>query len=279
MKKNSRSAFFNIIIIIAVVVSVAAFAAETTLVADSMRYDPRTGEIVATGNVRVVSPDGEVTGDAGRGSAAGNDFEIRGNVRGHYNDAGGVIKFSCASATVKGRDKSSRVVTASGDVRLTKGRDSLAASVVVWGEGADRYSAAGGVIGDFGAYSIDADVVSRDAENFHAAEVREFHERGRKITISASRADGIIKNGEVAELTAEGGVVITMPGKNGVITRATGGKCIYSLARGTVVLTRNAMITQTGRVLRSDHIVYFLDTGRIDAQGSPSITFDSNRGK
>ena len=94
--------------------------------------------------------------------------------------------------------------------------------------------------------------------------------------MSASRVEGILKGDEVAEMTAEGDVVITMPDKDGVMTRAAGNKGIYSLARGTVVLSGGATITQTGRVLNSDSIVYFLDTGHMDAHGSPSLIFETD---
>ncbi|MDR3076484.1 MAG: hypothetical protein LBU26_04205 [Synergistaceae bacterium] len=255
-------------------------AAETTLVADSMRYDTNSAVITATGNVHIASPDGEVFGDAGSGEAGGGHFEMRGNVRGHYKDTdGGVVNFSCASAAVDGRDEASRVVTASGDVKLSKNNDKLSADVIVWHSGAEMYSASGRVLGEFETYSIDADAVSRDVDTFSAQTVRKFYERGRKMTMTASRADGIIKNNEVTEMTAEGGVVITMPDKDGVMTRATGRKGIYSIDKGTVVLSGNATVTQPGRVLHSENIVYFLGTGHIDAQGSPSLTLETNRDK
>jgi len=256
----------------------AATAAEVTLVADSMRYDPNTGVITAAGNVHVTNPDGEVFGDTGSGDSEGNNLEMHGNVRGHYKDQdGGVINFSCDSVVIVGRDNSNRVITATGNVDLSKGADKMSADTVVWHTGAPVYRASGKVLGEFGAYSIDADDISRDADAFFARNVRRFYERTRRITMSASKADGIIQGDEVAEMTAEGNVVITMPDSEGTMTRATGRKGIYSQARGTVVLSGGATITQTGRLLTSDNIVYFLDTGNIDAQGNPSITFETDR--
>jgi len=258
--------------------AVTAIAAETILVADSMRYDPNTGLITATGNVRITNPDGEVFGDNVSGYSDADNIEMHGNVRGHYKDRdGGVLNFSCASAEIVGRDSSNRVITAKGGVNLSKGNDTLSASTVVWHSRAPRYSASGGVLGEFAAYSIDADDASREEDAFSAQNVRRFYERTRNITISASRIDGIIKDEEVVEMTAGGGVVITMRDRNGVMTRAIGARGIYSVARGTVVLSGGATITQTGRVLNSDEIVYFLDTGHIDAQGSPSIIFETDR--
>ena len=267
-------------LIIAVVLfaAVTAVAAQTTLVADSMRYDPNTGFIAAEGNVHIANPDGEVFGDFGSGYSDGNNIEMHGNVRGHFKDEdGGEFNFSCEWIEIEGNDNSNRVITATGDVKLSRGNDALSANQVIWHAGAARYSASGGVSGEFAAYSIDADDVSRDEGVFYARNVRRFYERTRNVTISASRFNGILRGDDVVEMTAEGGVVITARDSDGAITRATGAKGIYSVARGTVVLSGGATITQTGRVLNSEEIVYFLDTGQIDAQGSPSIIFETDR--
>jgi lipopolysaccharide transport protein LptA len=282
MKKQfpAKRTLIAIFVLAATCAAAATLADEATLVADSMRYDPNTETIAATGNVHITNPDGEIFGDAGSGSTKGDDFEIRGNVKGHYKDKdGGIVNFSCAAARVVGPDNTSRVITASGDVKLSKGKDNLSASVVVWHTGIEKYSAEGNVIGNFEAYSIDADIASRDVEQFSATAVRKFYDNNRKTTMSASRVDGTIKNNEFTEMIAEGNVVVTMPDREGVMTRATGNKGIYSLDKGTVVLNGNASIRQTGRVLHSGSVVYFLDTGHIDAQGNPSVTFETDRKK
>ena len=105
------------VVIFTLFAAFAAIAGETTLVADSMRYDPNTGVIIATGNVHVTNPDGEVFGDTGVGDSDGSGIEMHGNVRGHYRDRdGGVIIFSCESVGITGHDSSSRVITATGGV-------------------------------------------------------------------------------------------------------------------------------------------------------------------
>ena len=255
----------------------AALPEEAVLVADSMKYDPGNGIITASGNVHIANPDGEIFGDRGSGTVAGDNFEIHGNVRGNFKQEDGrIVKITCKSATLSGPN-GDRVVTASGGVRLTRGEESLTAEVVVWSTGTDRYSADGNVLSSFGTYAIDADVVSRDMDRFSARTVRRFSEKRRNIVMSADSAEGAIKNEEVTEMTATGNVDVTMPDKDGVMTRATGNKVVYSVERGTMVLTGNAIVAQTGRRLRSESIVYFLDTGHIDANGSPSLTFETRQ--
>jgi lipopolysaccharide transport protein LptA len=98
--------------------------------------------------------------------------------------------------------------------------------------------------------------------------------------MSAAHAEGLMNgNNEVTELTADGDVVVTMPDRKGVLTRATGRKGVYSMARGTIVLSGRATLTQAGRVLNSENIVYFIESGRVDALGSPSLTFETDREK
>jgi lipopolysaccharide export system protein LptA len=253
-------------------------ADEATITADSMRYDPNTGNVTATGSVHLISSDGEVFGDSGLGSVNGDNFEIHGNVRGRFTKDGKTVDIVCASATLRGTDDTGRVIAASGGVKINRGNETLTADAVTWDVSIEKYSASGGVLALFEAYSIDADAVSRDQRVFEALTVRKFSEHARKVDISAAHAEGLLNdNNEVTEMTADGGVTVTMPDKKGVVTRATGRKGVYSLARGTMVLSGRARLTQAGRVLNSENIVYFIESGRMDALGSPSLTFETDR--
>jgi lipopolysaccharide transport protein LptA len=262
------------------VIAGAISAEQATMVADSMRYDPAASVITASGSVHVTHPDGEIFGDNGSGSVDGRNFEIHGGVRGNFKDKDGVpVNIQCADAYLNTGDDDTHTLTAKGSATLTKRAEKLSADSIIWNSSGDRYSALGGVMGDFETYAVDADVVSRDAQIFYARAVRKFYEKARKITMSADKADGVIVNERISELVATGGVVITAPDKNGNMTRATGGKSVYSLDKGTVVVTGRATITQTGRKLNSERIVYYVDTGRIDATGNPALTFETERGK
>ena len=281
IKRVLTMSFTGVILLLAVLGG-AAFTAgnEATITADSMRYDPSTGNITATGSVHLTNSDGEVFGDRGLGSVSGDNFEIHGNVRGRFTNGGKTVEIVCASAALRGTDDTGRAVTASGDVKIIRGRENLTADTVTWDVSVEKYSASGNVLAVFEAYSIDADAVSRDKHIFEARTIRKFSEHARKIDMSASHAEGLLNdNNEVTELTADGDVEVTMPDKKGVVTRATGRKGIYSLARGTVVLSGRARLTQAGRVLNSENIVYFIESGRVDALGSPSLTFETDRKK
>jgi lipopolysaccharide transport protein LptA len=275
------SKFKNVLAAALVLAVAGAISAEQAMmVADSMRYDPAASVITASGNVHITHPDGEVFGDNGFGSVDGRHFEIHGGVRGHFKGSDGVpVNLECADAYLETEDDGTHTLTAKVSATLTKRAEKLSADSIIWNSSGDRYSALGSVLGDFEAYAIDADAVSRDARIFGARAVRKFHEKARKITMSANRAEGVIINEQISELVATGRVVITAPDKSGNMTRATGSKGVYSLDEGTVVVTGKATITQKGRKLDSERIVYYVDTGRIDATGGPALTFETERAK
>jgi lipopolysaccharide transport protein LptA len=258
----------------------AMSAEQALMVADSMQYDPAASVIKASGNVHITHPDGEIFGDNGSGSFDGKNFEMHGGVRGHFKDKDGVpVNLECADAYLNTRDDGTHTLTANIAATLTRRAEKLSADSIIWNSSGDRYSALGNALGDFETYAIDADAVSRDARIFNARTVRKFYEKARKITMSADKADGVIINEQISELVATGNVLITAPGKNGNMTRATGGRGVYSLDNGTVVITGRATVTQTGRKLNSERIVYYVDTGRIDATGNPALVFETERGK
>lgn len=273
------SKFKNALAAVLVVVIAGVMSAEqATMVADSMRYDPAASVITASGSVHITHPDGEIFGDNGAGSVDGRDFEIHGDVKGHFRDKDGIsVDMKCADAYLKTGNDDTRTLTAKGSATLTKRAEKISADSITWQSSGDRYAAFGSVLGDFETYSVDADAVSRDARIFSASAVRKFYEKARKITMSANNADGVIVNERISELVATGNVVITAPDKNGDMTRVTGGKGVYSQGDSTVIVTGAATITQTGRKLNSERIVYYIDTGHIDATGNPALTFETER--
>jgi lipopolysaccharide transport protein LptA len=280
MKKKTAAFFIKLlrVIFLAALAAEIAAADEATLTADAMRYDPDTGMIYASGNVHLTSRNGEVFGDEGQGAVNGRDFGVRGNVRGKLTQAdGAVVNITCEEAAVRGINDKDNLVAASGDVKLRRGNENLAADFMSWHTGKDGYSAEGNVAGDFESYFIDADAVSRDADVISARKIRKFHEKTRKITLVAEKADGHIEDETITDMTAEGGVVVTAPDSEGNMTRASGGRGVYSAAAGTLELTVNARVTQQGRDLKSEKITYFIESGNIEAVGKPSLYFETDR--
>ena len=253
-------------------------AGKASLTADRLDYNPQTNRIDARGNVHMTRPDGELFGDSGTGTTDGRRFQLDGNVKGHFSNEG--LDIICAHIVLvtEGTNPARRTITASGDVELTRreqGEDKITAQVVSWELDRDVYRAMGDVIGNYTRYYVDADEVSRDGERFAARGIRRYNDRERNVTMSASRASGTLgPDGAIRELVAEGNVVLNTPDEKGTISRITGDKGVFSVARGTLVISGNAMANQSGRNLHAESIVYHLDSERIEAIGRPSLVID-----
>lgn len=271
-------ALFLLALLAGLCTSACAATGSANLTADTMHYNPDTGEILVQGAVHLLRPDGELFGDTGLGNANGRDFEMRGNVRGTFtgDEDGDDIDIVCAFIRLssEGTDPVRRTITASGDVVLTRGEDRLAANDLVWSMDRDAYTARGGVIGNVAPYYIDADEVVRDGDNFSARNVRRYEDHERNLTLRADRVNGRLSAGRVAELIADGNVVMDSPDDTGTMTRITGNRGIFSFARGTIVISGNAIVEQDARRLHAGNIVYHLDSGRIEALERPSLVIE-----
>jgi Uncharacterized protein conserved in bacteria len=240
------------------------------LTADRLEYAPGMKRIRAIGNVQYSSVDGELAGDEADGTEDGRDILVRGNVRGTFYAQS--LDVTCETMRIRQREGETRTIVASGDVSLLRGDDAMTSDAATWLAGSDNYRAIGNVLGTFGSYSIDADEVARNGDAVEARNIRRYADTERGVTLSAAKANGTIApDGALSDLTAEGQVVLTMRNE-GEITHITGNKGVYSLARGTVVISGNAAVEQAGRNLRAGSVVYHLDTGRVEALGRPTMT-------
>lgn len=251
-----------------------SFAAEASLTADSMRYDPATRQIEAKGNVHFTRADGELFGDRGYGDTDGTDFILEGSVRGSFPAENTTISCNRVELTAESGAKKSRRALASGNVVLTRGKDKLNSRTLTWEIGSDNYRAEGKVEGRFESHSIDADRIGRNGEQFWGEVVRRYEDRERKLTLSADSLQGLLKKDKVSELEVTGNLVLNMPDKEGKMVRITGDKGIFSEDRGTIVVSGNAAAMQDGRSVHAESLVMHLDTRRMEAIGKSSLTFD-----
>lgn len=274
IKKLRPQKILIALVLLAATVAMCESAVNVNLTADSMRYNPDSGEIKAFGNVHIKRPDGELFGDSGSGNSNGREFELRGNVKGHFVSDDVDISCDFLKLSSTGTAPVRREATASGDVLLTRASDRISAMRLSWEIGGVKYSAAGSVLGDFETYSIDADEAGRDGEKFWAVGVRRYEDMERGIAMSANKIDGITDGDRIVELVASGSVVMDSRDDKGKPSRVTGNKGVFSVARGTLVVSGNATATQEGRRLIAGNIVYYLDGGRIEALDRPSLVIE-----
>lgn len=273
-ERMARNFFVLIFVLLLFPCVPKGFAAEVSLKADSMQYDPATQLIRAEGNVHFTREDGELFGDRGYGNTDGTDFVLEGSVHGSFRTENATISCKYMKLTTDTSAQRRRRVLASGDVALTRGSDKLNSRTLSWEIGSENYRAEGRVLGHFASHSIDADLVARDGDQFWGKGVRRYEDRSRKLTLTADNLRGLIKKDKVTELEAFGGLVMNMPDKDGNMIRITGDKGIFSEERGTIVVSGNAMAVQEGRSVHAESLVMHLDTRRIEALGKPSLTFD-----
>ena len=244
---------------------------EVNLRADAMRYDPNTRKVVATGNVHLVREGGELFAKQGEGEISGGRFKLTGGVSGRFPEENLTLKTDTL-VFINSADK--RILQAVGNVQVTRSSDRLTASEITWRLGKiPQYLARGDVEGKFEKHEIDADEVGRDRDIFWGKKVRRYEDKKQGFRLSAQKVNGNIEGEDVTELIAQGALVMRVTGKTGKPIHITGQKGVYSKDRGTVVISGGARAVQESRIVEAENLVLHLDTTRIEALGSPKITF------
>ncbi len=219
-----------------------------TLSANRMRFDAETGDFLADGNVTITA--GELRVDAPKGA---------GNVdRREVNFDEGIA----ASGKWQG-DK----------IDITAGRMLLSFAEVptcdfqnrVLGEvGTMRLDADWLILTDFGGVSKTSDRRTR----FIIVKAHKLEDIARGLSFGADTIEGYLQGGNLQEMTAKKNVWLRgQPKANGDPVNIRGDNALYSLARGSVVLSGHVVAVQGGRTLRSDSIVYFPEQNRVEALG------------
>lgn len=209
---------------------------EARLSADRMRFDARTGDFLANGNV-VIQVDG-LNVHAPRGTGNVKQKEVR----------------------------FSEGIVASGDWQGEW--VDLKAGTIALSFGQPAYTVEKGVVGSLGKLRIDADSVSLKGAHLTALNVRRLEDREAGMVFSAKEVQGTLKNGVLVDLTAKKDVRLQgRPNKGGDTVDLRGDMAVYSVERGSVVLSGNVRAVQKGRELTSQSVVYFPQNNRIEALG------------
>ncbi|MDR1741376.1 MAG: hypothetical protein LBR38_05965 [Synergistaceae bacterium] len=228
-------ALFFIFLTLASLPASAALLENSELTADNMRFDPATGDFIATGNV-VIKADGvTVTSPLGTGNVKSREL--------HFTEG------ISAAGTWQGQQ-----------LNLKAGRISLYFAQT------PTYTVEGGVKGFYGTMSIDADKFYVKGQDLSAKGVRRLEDSKNGVSFGADSAHGKVENGVITSLSAEGNVLIR--GKASEPTEIRGEKALYSVARGSVVVSGNVKALQKGRTLTASALTYFPGANRIEAAGS-----------
>ncbi|GHV45954.1 hypothetical protein FACS1894204_06600 [Synergistales bacterium] len=261
MKKNLLLSLVILLFFICATVASGDNMPETAqLTADMMRFDSRTGDFTAEGNV-VIQADG-LTVAAPRGEGNITNKEVR------FSDG----------------------VTASGDWQGDQ-IDIKAGKLELYFAQSPTYIVEDNVKGQVGRIYVDADKFYMKGEDFSAKNVRRIEDYATRVAFGASSAYGKLEDGALKELTAEKKVWLKgRPNIEGEMVDVKSDAAYYSAMRGSVVLTGGVKAVQKGRTLDSNSVVYFPLTNRIEAigdkrdetgdeAGRARITIDMNQEK
>lgn len=253
----------------------AALAGQVKLTSDNLLYDPTSRLVRAEGNVHLEREELELRSNFAEGDPAGERFRAWGSVKAQWPSQ----KMELSAQEILVIDKSPRRMTASGQVVLTRPQERLSASSLEWIFGpAPEYLAKGGVVAEMPGRVLEAQEAGRKGDRFWASKVRRFEDRKEKLSLQAGRIDARIIGEEMSELSAEGQVSAVVEGSDGNPVKLKGDRLLYSKAKGTVALVGNAEALQSGRVVRSQSILYDLSSRRIEAQGRPQLIFTPGKG-
>ncbi len=228
---------------------------KATLAANRMRFDSNTGDFLADGNVTITAGDFKIVAPVGSGNI---DKQI-------LNFEKGI--------TASGLWLGDKINLKSGNV-----------SVSFAGTPTCKFN--NGVFGSFGTMKLEADKLTitgaggleknsrnkKDTQTkFWLIKVNKLEDLSRGVTFSAGAVEGVLKNGELHSMTAKNGVHLKgkPKGQKQVVT-LRGDSALYSLSRGSIVVSGHVVATQGGRTLKSDSIVYFPDQNRVEALGGVS---------
>ena len=223
---------------------------QATLSANRMRFDAETGDFLADGNVIITAGDLKLTAPEGSGNV---DRRI--------------VNF----------DKG---ITASGKwygdkVNLRAGKVSLSF------EDIPSCKFLGGVKGSMGTMKLDADRLTitgtggidkpsgNDTQTkFWITNAHNLEDSSRGLSFGAASVEGLLRAGDLHELTAKRSVWLKgRPKSQEEPVSLKGDNALYSLERGSVVVSGHVIAVQGGRTLKSDSVVYFPDQNRVEALG------------
>ncbi|MFR5880468.1 MAG: hypothetical protein ACLUEQ_06520 [Cloacibacillus evryensis] len=119
---------------------------------------------------------------------------------------------------------------------------------------------------------------TRTGDKFWARDVRRYEDLVQKFVLSSKTMEGRLakdaKSGQdtLQEMVADQNVVFDYVDKDGLKTRVTGDKAVYSKARGTIVVSGNTKAVRSdGKTVTADTMVVHEDTRNIEAKGNSKI--------
>ena len=261
--------------------TLSAAPVEGTMSADTINYNVNTKKISAVGNVIIKREGAILWGDKGEGNMETSEFTLQGNVKGTFPAE--KTDLTADSVKWKGSKNSENdgIAEAVGKVHLTRGaNEKIDADYVLWELGTKNYTAKGNVDAKTENNILIADEAGQTKDKFWGKKVKRYEDIKQKLVVSADTVNGTRVNEEINELVAVGNVVMDFVDKEGLKSKVTGEKGVYSKSKATFVISGNAKAVRSdGKTVLADSIIVHEDSNDIEAIGNSKITFITNEKK
>ncbi|MCR4818190.1 MAG: hypothetical protein K5841_04435 [Fretibacterium sp.] len=222
---------------------------KATLSANRMRFDSQTGDFLADGNVTITAGGLRVLAPRGTGNVERREVFFEEGIVASGDWMGDPVDL-----------KAGELSLSFAEAPTCRFREGVRGGVGAMRLDADRLTliGLGGITGD-----------RQSQTKFWLVKARKVEDRSQGLSFGADEVEGILRGGELHTLTADKGVWLQgkpkMKGEGAVSLR--GSHALYSLERGSVVLSGNVSAVQGGRTLKSESIVYFPGQNRVEAMG------------
>ena len=261
--------------------TLSAEPVEGTMSADTINYNVNTKKISAVGNVIIKREGAILWGDKGEGSTETSEFTLQGNVKGTFPAEKAELTADKVKWTGSKSAENDGIAEAFGKVHLTRGtNEKIDADYVLWELGTKNYTARGNVDAKTENNILIANEAGQTKNKFWGKKVKRYEDIKQKLVVSADSVNGTTVNEEISELVAVGNVIMDFVDKEGLKSRVTGEKGVYSKTKATFVMSGNAKAVRSdGKTVSADSIIMHEDTNDIEAIGNSKITFITNEKK
>ena len=222
-----------------------------TLSANRMRFDAQTGDFLADGDVKITAGELNVEAPVGSGNVDRREINFDEGIKASGRWQGDKINLNAGQLTLSFYE-----LPTCSFLNGVKG-----------GIGPMRLDADRLILRGLGGISDSAEANDRQT-TFRISNARNLEDISRGLSFGANSVEGTLRAGDLYEMTAEKSVWMKgRPKARGDAVSLKGDKAIYSLERGSVVVSGHVVAVQGGRTLRSDSVIYFPDQNRVEALG------------
>ena len=223
---------------------------KATLSANRMRFDSNTGDFLADGDVRITAGELKVNAPVGTGNVDRREVNFEQGITANGKWMGDKVDI-----------KAGRLLLSFADIPTCRFQNGVKGGIGTMYLDADRLTLTG--LG-----GIDKPSGKDRQTKFWIVHAKNLEDRSRGITFGAGSVEGSLRGGELHDMTAKKGVWLKgRPKAKEDPVSLRGDSALYSVERGSVVVSGHVVAVQGGRTLKSDSIVYFPEQNRVEAIG------------